>query len=174
MGDLTSSTVPSKVMAANTRLNPLTQATYIKISRLEPRVREAIRTGRKYGLFPLTNLPSPNTGLDMLIYKHPYLGPRATDGLWCMAEKHGMTTVRQMPKSGPMIDKCISCAKKNMTVQSMLKKIRWYQPLAAAGELPLKPLCAAKPSLIMNSFRQPYLTLPGSDGVWRKGVYWVC
>jgi hypothetical protein len=147
-------------MAAETELNPLTQAAYLKISELEPRVKEAIKTRRKYRLFPLTYLPSPNTGLDMPVYKHPYLGPRATDGLWCMAENHNITLVRQLPEPGSPLGGCENCMKKNITVQLRLKKARWFQPLAANGELPPTKLRTAKPSIIMNNFRQPYLTLP--------------
>jgi hypothetical protein len=163
MKDLSLATIPSKVMPAETELNPLTQSAYVKVSRLEPRVRAAIKTGHKYGLFPLTLIPSPNTSLDLPIYKHPYLSSRATDGLWCMANNHDMTTIRHLPIPGTDIGGCDTCTKRNTTVQNRLKKIGWYQPLAANRELPQKPPCAKKPSILMDRFRLPYLTLPESE-----------
>jgi hypothetical protein len=155
MKDLVLSTVTSKVMSTNSDLNPLTQAAYLKISRLELRVREAIKTSRKYGLFPLTNLPSPDTTLSMPVYKHPYLGPKATDGMWCMTENHNITTVGQMPSPGTKIDRCKYCMMKNSNVQTRLKNAGWLRPHSTRPD---------DPEFTMDRFRMPYLTLPSRSG----------
>jgi hypothetical protein len=153
--DLTLSTVASKVKVAETELDPLAQAAYLKISRLEPRVKEAIWTGRRYGLFPMTNLPSPSTCLDMPVYKHPYLGSRATDSLWCMAKNHGITTVGHMPAPMMNIDKCENCTKKNIVVQSRLMKASWLH-LSIGDVLP--PLIATQHEKPTPSIWQPSQT----------------
>jgi hypothetical protein len=71
----------------------------------------------------------------MPVYKHPYLRSRATDGLWCMAKTHNISSVGHMPAPRTNIDNCDNCTKKNVVVQKRLRDAGWLHP-PIGGALP--------------------------------------
>jgi hypothetical protein len=106
--------------------DPFLQHSYMCFSKLEPCVLVAIKTARKYGLFPQSTNPPHGASLNMPIFHHPAVPITTFKSLECMQTEHGLWTVADIsPPQPTAVPKCRRWMKQMPLLLSRLASSRW-------------------------------------------------
>jgi len=143
----------------NPGLNPFLQLAFTKVSLLEPRVAQAFKTARHFGLDLDSCAPSWRARSDVPLLWHPALpGSRSARGRDCL-ESHGVTLVRHIADGLDMVRGCKPCLSKVRRILAALRDTHWA-PDVEYGAYPSHKSVRAWPAMDgpMGSIR--IFTLP--------------
>jgi len=109
----------------NSGLNPFLQLAFTKVSLLEPRVAQAFRTARQFGLDLDSCAPSWEARNNAPLLWHPALpGSRSARGKDCL-ESHGVSLVRHVVSNLDSVRGCKPCLSKVRRLLASLRDTHW-------------------------------------------------
>jgi ribonuclease HI len=115
--------------------NPFLQRSYVTFSKTEPRVRSALLTARKYGLFPLSSNPPFEACQKMPLFHHPAIIMGRLNHLECLQNSHNVPTVGDLshPPSST-VPHCRDCTRNIGKLVARIGEAGWMPQLWAAAK----------------------------------------
>jgi len=126
----------------NPGLNPFLQLAFTKVSLLEPRVAQAFKTARQFGLDLDSCAPSWDARNSAPLLWHPVLpGSRSAQGRDCL-ESHRVSLVRHVAGNLDLVRGCKPCLSKVRKIVAALRNTNWAPDVEYGAYPPHKSIRA--------------------------------